>query len=415
MALDPRKSLVLIKGEDKTGDVEHIAPDGARTAITFSSGHTYRYSRQNVQVFTNPEALAVGNCHLILNGELLTQVASAYRFEKWVKVFLCNGQTKCGSYSSLAVRQMKVSGGKSTDILGYFRKLAEGNPLKMDDGESLLFQKYQILDSVSNRSILFSFLNPKSKVFKETREKENGFLVFPFGCNLSQKKAVQDAMLHPVSLIKGPPGTGKTQTILNLIANLILQGKKVAVVSSNNSATANVIDKMKSFDLGFLCASLGSKENKNNFIHSQDESEIQMERLNQENVEKFGQEIPKLNQDLDTAFQNKNELALVIQELNGIRLEWEHYDKFHSENGRQRFNTSDSKFLPNMASQRLLQFWMVADPEYQKRIQRLRIGKPGFWGKVWLILRFGLKGRHGFAQLIHIFHPATRLIVQLND
>lgn len=33
---------------------------------------------------------------------------------------------------------------------------------------------------------------------------------------------------------------GKTQTILNIIGNIVCRGKTVAVVSSNNSATANV-------------------------------------------------------------------------------------------------------------------------------------------------------------------------------
>lgn len=40
-----------------------------------------------------------------------------------------------------------------------------------------------------------------------------------------------------ISVIEGPPGTGKTQSILNIIANLaIMQGKTVAVVSGNNAA-----------------------------------------------------------------------------------------------------------------------------------------------------------------------------------
>ena len=40
-----------------------------------------------------------------------------------------------------------------------------------------------------------------------------------------------------------PNGTGKTQTILNIIANAVLNGQSVAVVSSNNAATKNVYEK----------------------------------------------------------------------------------------------------------------------------------------------------------------------------
>ena len=38
-----------------------------------------------------------------------------------------------------------------------------------------------------------------------------------------------------MSIIEGPPGTGKTTTILNILANLIYQNKKVVVVSKNKS------------------------------------------------------------------------------------------------------------------------------------------------------------------------------------
>ena len=47
-------------------------------------------------------------------------------------------------------------------------------------------------------------------------------------------------------LLYGPPGTGKTQTILNIIANAIMHNENIAVVSSNNSATKNIIDKYMS-------------------------------------------------------------------------------------------------------------------------------------------------------------------------
>ncbi len=65
--------------------------------------------------------------------------------------------------------------------------------------------------------------------------------------NLSQKKSLDNALNERISIIEGPPGTGKTTTILNILANLIYQNKKVLVVSKNNSAIENVeeeLDKM---------------------------------------------------------------------------------------------------------------------------------------------------------------------------
>ncbi|TDC89294.1 hypothetical protein E1161_21605 [Saccharopolyspora aridisoli] len=44
--------------------------------------------------------------------------------------------------------------------------------------------------------------------------------IYPFRCNLSQRAAVENALTCSVSIFERPPGTGKTETILNLIANI---------------------------------------------------------------------------------------------------------------------------------------------------------------------------------------------------
>ena len=63
---------------------------------------------------------------------------------------------------------------------------------------------------------------------------------------------------HTVSVIDGPPGTGKTQTILNLIANIIATpGVSVGVVSFSNSAVDNVREKLVEEGFGYVVAGLG--------------------------------------------------------------------------------------------------------------------------------------------------------------
>ena len=61
-------------------------------------------------------------------------------------------------------------------------------------------------------------------------------------------------MENQLSIIEGPPGTGKTQTILNIIANILMNGKTVQVVSNNNSAIQNVYEKLSSskYNLEFI-------------------------------------------------------------------------------------------------------------------------------------------------------------------
>ena len=113
---------------------------------------------------------------------------------------------------------------------------------------------------------LAQYLGDKTRlaVYREPKQ-----IIYPFGCNASQKAAVEAALTHQVSIIQGPPGTGKTQTILNIIANLLLANKTVLVVSNNNSAVENVAEKLAGESLDFIVAKLGSVQNKEAFIANQ--------------------------------------------------------------------------------------------------------------------------------------------------
>lgn len=94
----------------------------------------------------------------------------------------------------------------------------------------------------------------------------SGDFIYPFGVNESQLDAVERAFSSQVSLIEGPPGTGKTQTILNIVANILLRGKTVAILSNNNAAVANVYEKLDKCGLNHLVAKLGSKGNRKEFF-----------------------------------------------------------------------------------------------------------------------------------------------------
>lgn len=64
--------------------------------------------------------------------------------------------------------------------------------------------------------------------------------------NKEQKHAIQVAMNSDLTVIAGPPGTGKTQVVANLIINAILQKKSVLFTSKNNNAVQVVVDRVNS-------------------------------------------------------------------------------------------------------------------------------------------------------------------------
>ena len=90
--------------------------------------------------------------------------------------------------------------------------------------------------------------------------------------NDSQRKAIEKAWKSPVSIINGPPGTGKTNTISNLIRTIIENDKTVAVVSNNHSAIDSVWEKInKTESVKSAMAPLGSKSDREDFNKKQND------------------------------------------------------------------------------------------------------------------------------------------------
>jgi DNA polymerase alpha-associated DNA helicase A len=63
--------------------------------------------------------------------------------------------------------------------------------------------------------------------------------------NESQKAAARFALeAQELSLIHGPPGTGKTQTLVEVIRQLVQQGKRVLVCGASNLAVDNLVERL---------------------------------------------------------------------------------------------------------------------------------------------------------------------------
>lgn len=60
--------------------------------------------------------------------------------------------------------------------------------------------------------------------------------------NTSQKNAVQRALVNRISLVRGPPGTGKTSTIASLVRALAGASRRVLVLAPANAATLRVLE-----------------------------------------------------------------------------------------------------------------------------------------------------------------------------
>ncbi|MCK5459647.1 AAA family ATPase [Candidatus Parcubacteria bacterium] len=89
--------------------------------------------------------------------------------------------------------------------------------------------------------------------------KFNKSLVLPFPLNDYQISALKGVFENKLSVITGPPGTGKSQFIMNLVINLFLNNKTVLFVSHTGEAVNVVNDKMNKYFRNLLLRT-GNKE-----------------------------------------------------------------------------------------------------------------------------------------------------------
>ena len=76
----------------------------------------------------------------------------------------------------------------------------------------------------------------------------------------SQIAAIEDIKAGKNLVIQGPPGTGKSQTIANVIADLLARGKTVLFISEKMAALEVVKERLDRVGLGDFCLELHSKK-----------------------------------------------------------------------------------------------------------------------------------------------------------
>lgn len=365
------KYLILLRDKDgkfrdRSKDIETYKNYGKVIKVKFyNNENLYTYTKNNFKIFTNP--LNIEN-KIEFNLGNLYNINKILKFDLYYKIFFNDNSTKVTSVKSLQYNSSK----NNNNIFDYFKEIANIVSIKTEDGEALLNRAYQQILFVEKWTALYSYLNPSIK----PKDKEfNSILIFPFGINQSQYQAVKNAMENQISVIEGPPGTGKTQTILNIIANLIYNGKSVAVVSNNNSATANVFEKLKQFDFDYICATLGRKENKENFIQNQNGLYPNFEYNENDKLEANPNKNKELIEQLEEFFNLQNNIAINKNILSELKIEIEHFIKQENIS-----NLPKIRNIKSLNSQKIMNIKI--------RLEELKRG--GIFLKLKLILLYGI-------------------------
>lgn len=271
--MENKQTLIFIQQKNRTDDVLSIKPGiEGKIKVRYTNNKEYYYNKEDVEEYQFLEKLPVENYQFSRSGygaynNVISVEKYSYLEKNKIKVCFEHGKNVILNQENFKIEQSALFEKKANDVFEYLKKLANLNNIKSDDGSSLLGKNYERVTFVSQQSVLHRFLSASSTKAESESKSDNQSLIFPFGCNNSQLIATERALKNQISFIEGPPGTGKTQTILNILSNIIYRNQTALVVSNNNSAIANIKEKLSQPEiaLDFLTATLGSKKIKKNF------------------------------------------------------------------------------------------------------------------------------------------------------
>ncbi len=89
-------------------------------------------------------------------------------------------------------------------------------------------------------------------------------VVAPFALNEAQEVVLRSAMTRRLTVATGPPGTGKSQLVANLVATAVANDQSVLVTSTNNRAVDEVWERCQSITPGLIVRT-GSRFGERNY------------------------------------------------------------------------------------------------------------------------------------------------------
>jgi very-short-patch-repair endonuclease len=145
--------------------------------------------------------------------------------------------------------------------------------------------------------------------------------------NAEQRGAVRRALTEPLSVITGPPGTGKSQVVTGILTNAIWAGRKALFASKNNKAVDVVHERVNGLAKSPTLVRLGSAEKSyalaehmlallSSAVSDDDESEYSTAVAAHE---KMSEELRAINEQYDEVMRARNAVDVLDRQVEDYR------------------------------------------------------------------------------------------------
>jgi len=156
----------------------------------------------------------------------------------------------------------------------------------------------EIKEEDFNETSLSSWISNEELSIYENFNEEKNELFFPFEYNKYQL-SVLSIIKNRAAIVEGPPGTGKSQTIANLLCHLAANDKKVLFLSQKPQAIKVVKDFLKKLEINYLYGYIPNRysslyspeEEKDSVANSLQGIEQYISSLDYQEIEKLNNEV----------------------------------------------------------------------------------------------------------------------------
>ncbi len=195
--------------------------------------------------------------------------------------------------------------------------------------------------------------------------------------NSEQRAAVESALVDQHTVVTGPPGTGKSQVVTNLLINAAWRGMKVLFASKNNKAVDVVEARVNGLGNRPVLLRLGSKDYQaklSSYLTAMLSGQVgEDDRVSYEEGLARHKHLSAQSQELDSflkkTLEARNQVDRLEAEVETLRVFF----------GPDRFNTLDNN-LVNVATEFIQQATLATDA--------VDPDKHGFFGKLAIKLAF---------------------------